>query len=423
MKLRTAVTFFLGLRMNPRIVVRVGLALTGLASVLPAQDTTTTTAADTGYAEYHESPISLPLGVGLRIPTYDRVNGLAVPWGPKLELNNARVDVDALITYRSNLGKWDPSLEGSLRPGDENEIRFYVGRGTFSNDEWIRGDLTNSVAAFFAGSDARNYYRGDRATARFARTLTGEGITVTPFIGGNIESDWSTGSLAPTKSPWSVVGRKGVLKMRRPNPRVAKGSITSALGGTAVEVVRGGLEGKLDAMLEQSVRTSLTPDCAGVPTGGICTQLVPGDAFTQFTLNGRVSFPTFSTQTFAFKAHAVTTGGSGDAPAQRFAYLGGSSTLATVDLLALGGDRLLFVQGDYTIPIDRIQLPFVGAPFIGLRYAAGNAGVGSLPALIQNLGIGVGVSFFRADYTIDPAQNRSPFSRKSAFTVGLSLSL
>jgi hypothetical protein len=75
------------------------------------------------------------------------------------------------------------------------------------------------------------------------------------------------------------------------------------------------------------------------------------------------------------------------------------------------------------IPIDRIQLPIVGSPFIGLRYAAGGAGVNGLPTLIQNLGVGLGASFIRVDYTIDPAQNRSPFSRKSAFTVGLSLSL
>jgi hypothetical protein len=149
MKLRTAVTLFLDLRMKAHTLVPLAIALTGLASVLHAQDTTAA-APDTGYAEYHESPIALPLGVGLRIPTYDRVNGLALPWGPKLEVNDARVDVDALITYRSNLGKWDPSLEGSLRPGDDNELRFYVGRGTFTNDAWIRGDLTNSAAAFFA---------------------------------------------------------------------------------------------------------------------------------------------------------------------------------------------------------------------------------------------------------------------------------
>lgn len=408
--------------MKAHTLVPLAIALSGLASVLHAQDTTAAV-SDTGYADYHDSPISLPLGLGLRIPTYDRVNGLALPWGPKLELNDARVDVDALVTYRSNLGKWDPSLEGSLRPGDENELRFYVGRGTFTNDAWIRGDLTNSAAAFFAGSDSRNYYRGDRATARFARMLTSSGLTITPFIGGNLERDWSTGSLAPTKSPWSVFGRKGDLRMRRPNPRVAKGSITSALGGAAIEVVKGGLEGKLDAMLEQSVRTALKPDCSGLPVGGPCFQPQPGDSFTQGTVNGHVTFPTFGTQTFAFKAHVVVTGGSGQVPAQRFVYLGGAATLATVDLLALGGADLLFVQGDYTVPIDQIHLPFVGSPYIGLRYAAGNAGVQGVPALIQNLGVGLGVSFFRADYTIDPAQNRSPFSRKSAFTFGVSLSL
>lgn len=398
------------------------LAFAVSASVLQAQDTTTTTAADTGYADYHESPIFLPMGVGLRIPTYDRVNGLALPWGPKLELNDARLDVDVLVTYRSNLGKWDPSLEGSLRPGD-NEIKLYVGRGTFSNDAWIRGDLTNTVAAFFAGSDSRNYYRGDRIAARFAHTFTGNGVTLTPFIGGNNERDWSTGSLAPTKTPWSVYGRKGDLRMRRPNPRVAKGTITSGLGGATFEIVRGGLEGKLDGNLERSFRTNLVADCAGVPVGGICTQPVPGGTFTQATLDGSVTFPTFGTQTFAFRAHAVGTGGAGDGPAQRFAYLGGAGTLATVDLLALGGDRLVYVQGDYKIPIDRIVLPFVGSPYIALRYAAGNAGVGALPSLIQNLGAALGASFVRLEYTIDPAQNRSPFSRKSAFTVGLSLSL
>jgi hypothetical protein len=118
--------------------------------------------------------------------------------------------------------------------------------------------------------------------------------------------------------------------------------------------------------------------------------------------------------------HAVF-GTSNIAPPQRFAYLGGSGTLATVNLLALGGDRLLYVQADYIIPIDRIQLPFVGSPFVGLRYSAGSAGEGTLPPLIQNLGVGAGASLFRVDFTIDPARNRSPFSRKSAVSFGLSL--
>src|SRR5947199_6336551 len=120
-----------------KLHVLCALAIIAVPAVTAAQDSTTSS-ADTSYAEYKESPISLPLGVGLRIPTYDRVNGLTLPWGPKIETSNGRIDVDALVRYRSNLGKWDPSIEGLLRPGDANELKFFIGRGTFSNEDWIR---------------------------------------------------------------------------------------------------------------------------------------------------------------------------------------------------------------------------------------------------------------------------------------------
>src|SRR3954454_17617461 len=154
--------------LSAALIATAGLCLTTAVS---AQDTTAA-APDTGYADYHESPITLPLGIGLRPPTYDRINGITLPWGPKLEMGDGRVDVDALVSYRSNLGKWDPSLEGTLRPTDKNEITFFVGQGTFSNDNWIRSDLTNSVVAFFVGTDARNYYRARRATARFTHSIS-----------------------------------------------------------------------------------------------------------------------------------------------------------------------------------------------------------------------------------------------------------
>ena len=395
----------------------VACALFGFATVSRGQDTTSS-AVDTGYVDYSESPVSLPLGIGLRIPSYDRVNGLALPWGPKLDLGDGKFELDGLVTYRSNLGKWDPSLEGSARPGDANEIKLYVGRGTFTNDSWIRSDLANSLAALGVGSDSRNYFRADRATARFTRTLTTGAFTLTPFVGGNIERDWSTGSILPPKSPWSFFGRKDVLKMKRPNPRVKTGHISSFLAGSGIALSRGGLEAKLDATVEHSLKTSLTADCSGFPTDAACA-LAPLD-FTQVTLHSQVDFPTFGSQTFSFLGHAIL-GTSNIAPPQRFAYLGGSGTLATVNLLALGGDRLLYVQADYILPIDRVQLPYVGSPFVALRYSAGNAGQGTLPPLIQNLGVGAGVSLFRVDYSIDPARNRSPLSRKSAVSFGLSL--
>ena len=195
--------------------------------------------------------------------------------------------------------------------------------------------------------------------------------------------------------------------------------INSVFGGSGIAVARGGLDANLDVTVEHAFKAP-TFLCAVIPPVGppAC-----GDAsFTQTTLDSHLKFPTFGTQTFEFRGHALFTGGN-TLPPQRFAYLGGVGTLATVNLLALGGDRLLYFMGDYVVPIDRIVLPFVGSPFLALTYAAGTAGVGSTPPLIQNLGVGAGVSLFRVDYTIDPAQNRSPFSRKSAWSFGLSLSL
>src|SRR6478609_7994295 len=104
------------------------LAIAAPITVLRGQDSTSS-APDTSYSDYHESPISLPLGVGLRIPSYDRVNGLALPWGPQLNVGDEVLQADALVTYRSNLGKWDPSLEAYLRPGDNNELKLTAGRG------------------------------------------------------------------------------------------------------------------------------------------------------------------------------------------------------------------------------------------------------------------------------------------------------
>ena len=394
------------------------VALMATAFPVRAQDTTAAP-VDTSYVEYSEPPVTLPMGIGLRVPSYDRVNGVTIPWGPQLILGDDKVQLDALVRYRSNLGNWDPSLEGFLRPGDANELKLFVGRGTFTNDSWIRSDLLNSLAALAVGSDARNYFRADRASLRFTHTLSTPAITLTPFIGGNIERDWSTGSLAPQKSPWSFFGRKGKLRMRRPNPVISKGRINSFFGGSGIAIARGGLDGNLDVTVEHAFKAP-TFLCSVLPPVGppAC-----GDAaFTQTTIDSRVKFPTFGTQTFEFKGHALLAGGD-ILPPQRFAYLGGSGTLATVNLLAIGGDNLLYVSGDYVIPIDRIVLPYVGSPFLALTYAAGNAGLGTIPALIQNVGVGAGVSLFRVDYSIDPAQNRSPLSRKSAWSFGVSLSL
>jgi hypothetical protein len=374
------------------------LGVAGVAAPLSAQ-------SDVG-----DPVFSLPLGVGLRIPSYDRVNGLSLPWGPVIRIPGGRVQIDPIITYRSNLGEVDPSGRLRVAFGRFDSLDVYAGRGTFTNDAWIRSDLINSLAAIGVGSDARNYFRADRVTAELGHSFRSEVFVLTPSIGALHELAWSTGIHGPdiedTKAPWSIFGRTDELKMRRPNPGINSGHVTSGLAGVRGKYERDDLTGSFSARVEHSFDEPASDD---------------DGHFTQTTLDARTNFPTFGLQSFEFRGHAVTT--SGTAPAQRFAYLGGAGTLSTVDLLALGGDRLVFVEGEYHIPLVRPLLPFVGAPVITFGYAAGSAGVQDLPDFIQNISVGLGVKLVKVKYSIDPSYRKTAFSDKSAFTIGFSLSL
>jgi hypothetical protein len=198
--------------------------------------------------------------------------------------------------------------------------------------------------------------------------------------------------------------------MRRKNPSILKGHTTSATGGINMAYELNDVTASFDAGVEHAFKTPIT---SATDNDG---------QFTQFTLGGKSSFPTFGTQTFEFRGHAVFGFGD-DPPPQRWAYLGGAGTLATVDLLALGGDKLVYVQGEYSYPLVRPLLPFVGAPVLSARYAAGSAGVGELPDFIQNIGVGIGVKLVKAEYHIDPNYNKTPYTKRSAFSIGFSLSL
>ena len=399
--------------------------LTGLAALavaaapLAAQSTEPAATVDTGYVDYHDSPLTLPLGIGFRMPGYDRVDGLSLPWGPRLELYEW-LRADALVTYRSHLGGFDPTLDVRFSSKQGHELTLFGSRGTFSNDEWIRANLANTIASFGVGSDARNYFRGDRAEVKVKPSLRMGAFAVSPMVGVRFENDWTTGSLNPTSTPWSFFGRTDSLKMRRPNQPVTKGHIGSALAGAGFSIDQESLTGKLAVTVEHAFKAPVGTVCDVVYTASpaACTRS-SASAFTQTTLDANITFPTFADQTFTARAHALVS--SGLLPQQRYGYLGGGGTLATVNLLALGGDRLFFAQGDYYIPIKIITLPFLGSPFADLRYAAGNAGVGAIPTLIQNIGAGVGISYLRVDYNIDPSRNRSPASRRSEFSIGLSL--
>jgi len=187
--------------------------------------------------------------------------------------------------------------------------------------------------------------------------------------------------------------------MRRANPGIQRGRISSALAGGRAEWSNQRVEIGFSLELE-------------VPFD------IPGEGdFTQTTVEATVDFPTFGAQNFELLSHGVLT--TGDAvPPQRYAYLGGSGTLPTLDLLEMGGDQLVFVESRYNVPIQRITIPFVGSPIVTLRHMIGAAGVNELPDLVQNLGLRLTLRPLRFDAVINPSAEGD--ERKSKFSVGVS---
>ena len=335
--------------------------------------------------EHPSPPLSLPGVYGIRIPAYDRSDGLSFPFGPTISLDTGFVEINPIVTYRSNIGAFDPSVDADLAFGRLTRVHAYVGRTTLSNDNWIWSDLLNSAAVLGLGLDTRNYYRADRGEVTLHRLLEPSTTQFVPFLGLRAERNRSIGpDSAATGGPWSFFGRTDRDDMLRPNPRVIPGTLESVLFGTL-----------FDWQL-QGVRTSfnLTNEAAAFDVGS--------RRFLQSTLDGVVRFPTFGAQFFYFSTHVVYTFGD-TAPPQRWSYLGGSGTIVTLPLLSLGGDRLIYIESNYYVPITRIDLPIFGAPSLTLRHMIGSAGIGRLPAFEQNVGLRLAMSFVRFDGVVDPA--------------------
>ena len=336
---------------------------------------------------------ALPGVYGFQPPAYDRVNGLSLGWGPALTLAARRVQLDPRATYRSDLGEVDPSAELRVRVGGGFAVVAGAARGSYSNEGWIRSDFVNAIGAFAFGTDARNYYRADRVEGRVVRTVDLSGGAVDFFAGARGEDARSVNPDSTSRSaPYSVFGRRDREEgMLRPNPPVTDGRIASGLVGASGEFQYADVASLASFLLEVPF---------DAPGGG---------RFVQATLDVATSFLAFGRHTVLAGAHGVATRGD-PTPRQRFAYLGGSGTLPTAPLLTAGGDELLFVDGLYLVPLDRLRLPLVGAPAIGVRYAAGSVGVRELPRFTQNVGLRVTVSRARLDVLVDPATREANVS-------------
>ena len=329
--------------------------------------------------------VGLPGLFGFRIPLYDRVNGLSVPWGPRISLGKARQFViDPTLTYRSNLGAYDPAATVKARLGSGFTATAFGGRTTLTNDRWIQSDLANSVSTLGVGSDYRNYWRSTRFEGELAHEWSFSEGDVKVSGGGRTEDDWSVRG----GGPWSFFNRNDSLHMERPNPGVERGRLSSALLGA-----RGSWD-REQVAFDAGADVEIVLDAPS------------SERFTQTTIFARAAFPTFTTklgtQSFVFHTHMVLTAGD-TAPPQRFAYLGGGGTLPTFDILSRGGDQLVFLEGLYNFPIATLHIPFLGAPTITVREMLASTGVGSLGRFDSNIGARLTVGLFSGEIFINPA--------------------
>lgn len=329
--------------------------------------------------------IVLPGAMGLRVPAYDRVNGLTLAAGPALLLtgDTEGARVDAWVSWFTARGDFGGGAAARAPLGGGVRLEARAERGVLTNERWFRGDLVNTLGSLLLGNDYRDYWESDRLSLSLGRfreepLIAGE-YALEPRVAVTAMRDRSLRN----RDPWSLLG-----DFDRENAPVDEVEWASALVGAGFRWVGTTTAFRGDAALERALPAGDDVD------------------FTQWTVDGLWTMQALRTHTLGVRFRGTGTLGGEPALRQRRTFLGGSPTLPTFDLAAFRGDRLAFVESTYGIPLPpRWAIPVLGAPTLRLTHAAGMAWVTGtpMPAWEQNLGAGLFVSVARAELFVDPA--------------------
>jgi hypothetical protein len=357
-------------------------------------------------------PWVVPSGLfGLWLPGYDRVDALSIRYRTRVNVGADSLAPHLLLgaAFHTARGALDASAALRVPIGRGAVVTLEGARATLTNEEWIRGELANSAAAFFARSDARDYHASDYAAltieSRQGETLVaGEG-----FVAPRLRLLASRDRSLRARNVWTVLDRD---EPWRPNPPVIEGTILSATAGARVRWQGNASQLQSDVAAEVG---RLAPDEPAVPTAA---GALDASTFSQLVADGRWTMTALWGHTIAVHGHLLQPIGSAAAPPQRRSFVGGPGTLPTLPYAALRGDHLVFLASSYLAPIPGIYLPIVGAPALVLSHAVGAAWETGdpAPALEQNLGAGLQFSFVYATLYFDPARRERP-----TLSLGLTL--
>ncbi len=335
---------------------------------------------------------------GLSIPTYDRVNAVSVRLGgtwfpPPFIDGTIQPAISSHVVYRSGRGRFDGGLEAALTRG-----RFTASMGalrsTVTNERWIRRDLTNSLGFLWDGDDHRDYYESELLYARLLANVEAGAWVIAPWVGAQRER---ARSLAAGE-PWTLFESDSM----RPNPRVDDGVVRSLLTGVDGSWAGGTTVFEAEIQLEAGRGTG--PGAEGFGAYRIGTDWRMEALFGhQLGVETQLRGPLPGTRTL---------------PARRWTFVGGSGTLRTFDLARFRGDRLMFAETRYIVPLpEPLYVPGTLTPSLEALHAIGMAwSADTNRDFEQNIGVRlrylimhVGVYSDPSD-TVDSAEFRVGFS-------------
>ena len=334
---------------------------------------------------------------GLRIPSYDRVNGLTLglgagyflpPTGPIEPLVRGRV------AYHARRRTFSGGAELALIR-EPVTLRFGAERATFTNDEWIRSTPFNTLAFLAHGKDYRDYYEADRAYAGVEHVAGDDPTRLSWSLTAQVEDARSLDA----GDPWTVFSPDSV----RPNPAVAENRISSLVLGAGLDVERATFAANASGLIE----------LAGEVAGG-------DHDFARFQIGGEWAMAALANHTLVLEGQfRGPLPGTDSLPRQRWTFVGGSGTLYTFEVAEFPGDRVAFVETEYIIPFpETLRLPVIGTPALELIHHAGMAWSHGVDRdFEQNVGLRLRFPLVWARVVTNPRSARDDLE----FAVGVSL--
>jgi hypothetical protein len=197
--------------------------------------------------------------------------------------------------------------------------------------------------------------------------------------------------------PWSISG-----EFRPGNIPVAESRVTSAvIGGNStwthpLHVL------EIDALAE------------------FATDVLDGDhSFSRYEIDASWAMAALANHTLRIQPHVQgPLPGTESLPFQRWSFVGGSGTLNTYAIAEFRGDRVAFVETEYSIPLPRrLRIRLLGRPNFDLLHMAGMAwSSGQSPAFEQNVGVRLRFNMLYLRAVTHPSR----FEDDAEFSIGVS---